>query len=142
MREVLGDPEYSRVLKLSDQAVVKFSAHHMEHEASNQRRAYQFLNPQIVRVPCVYRLFPDGRKGYMVTEYMKGQVLDPLVDPDRICRVADVVDQFANTKASIPGSLGGGLVHGLLWPDDEEVSFASVQDLEKFFIAGYLTKGN
>lgn len=86
----------------------------MKDEASNQQQAYQLLNPRIVRVPRVYCYFTDARKSYLVIEYMKGQVLDPLVNPDRICKVADVVDQFANIKANILGFLGGVLVHGLL----------------------------
>lgn len=36
---------YSRVVKLRDQAVVKFSAYLIEDEVSNQRRAYQITQP-------------------------------------------------------------------------------------------------
>lgn len=53
-----------RIVKVSEQAVIKFGIGVTESEANNQRGAYQLLDPSIVRVPRVYRFFSQGRNGW------------------------------------------------------------------------------
>ena len=64
-----------RIVKASEQAVIKFGIGVTESEANNQRGAYQLLDPSIVRVPRVYRFFSQGQNGYIIMEYIKGQTL-------------------------------------------------------------------
>lgn len=105
-REVLGGAPYGNiVIKISDQAVVKFGVGVKEEEANNQRRAYELLNPSVVRIPRVYRFFVDERFGYLVMEYMKGQVLDPLEDLDCIYKIVYMLAQLAEINSCIPAHL-------------------------------------
>lgn len=88
-----------------DQAVVKFGVGVKEEEANNQRRAYELLNPSAVRIPRVYRFSVDERFGYLVMEYMKGQVLDPLDDLDCIYKIVYMLAQLAEINSCIPAHL-------------------------------------
>ena len=73
-REVLGGAPYgNEVIKISDQAVIKFGLGVQEGEAENQIRAYSLLNPHTVRVPCVYHSFGNGQLEYIVVENTQGQ---------------------------------------------------------------------
>lgn len=79
-RELLGPT--GRIVKLSDKTVVKFGWGVTAEEANNQRRALELLDNSIVRVPEVYRYFSrsnakgDPESGYLVMEYIHGEVLD------------------------------------------------------------------
>ena len=53
------------------------------------------IDPVIVRIPRVYRFFADGNIRYMVIEYVAGQALSSLKDPNRYLEaVAKVIKQF------------------------------------------------
>ena len=127
------------VVKISEQAVIKNSIGVTEAEANNLRMAYKLLDPYIVRVPRVYRFFTDGNpgylgeKGYLVMEYIKGRVIDPLDDPELIRRVAQAVAHCAETPGRVPGPLGGGTSQGLLWPQGDRILINSTQELERFY---------
>ena len=122
-----------KVVKISDQAVIKFGIGVTEVEANNQRVARRLVDPDVIRVPLVYRSFTKGSLGYIVMEYVKGQVLAPLEDPDLIRRAARALAHFTEIPGCVPGPLGCGAPRGLLWPENEDLSFKTTQDIEKFF---------
>ena len=122
-----------RVIKVSEQAVIKCGIRVTESEANNQREAYLLLDPSIVRVPRVYRFFTQGQRGYLVMEYIKGQTLDPLEDPRLIHRVAHVLAHLAEFSCCIPGPSKSGIPRGLFWPDDEIIPLKNILDLEDYF---------
>ena len=128
-----------RVVKISEQAVIKNSIGVTEVEANNLRMAHKLLDPKIVRVPRVYRFFTDGNrawygeKGYLVMEYIEGRVFDPFDEPELLRRVARAVAHFADIPGPVPGPLGGGASQGLLWPLGDRILINSVQELERFY---------
>lgn len=134
--ETLGEASYTsgrRIVKVSEQAVIKFGIGVAESEANNQRGAYRLLDPSIVRVPEVYRFFTKGRYGYIVMEYIKGQVLDPLEDQRLVHRVAYTLAHLAEISCRIAGPLESGVPRGLFWPDNETLSFNTIIDIEIYF---------
>jgi hypothetical protein len=78
-RQLVGASK--KVVRLSDDTVVKFGWNVTAEEASNQRRAFELLDRNIVRVPQVYRYFSQNngqgwpKSGYIVMEYIRGKVL-------------------------------------------------------------------
>ena len=135
--ETLGGPSSiicgRRIVKVSDQAVIKFGIGVTESEANNQRGAYQLLNPSIVRIPQVYRFFNQGQYGYIIMEYIKGQVVTPLEDQHLIHRVACILTNLAKISCHFPGPLMSGVPRGLFWPENEELSFKTMRDVERYF---------
>ncbi|KAI9841869.1 MAG: hypothetical protein M1837_000339 [Sclerophora amabilis] len=131
-----GPPGGNQVYRISDRAVVKFGYGVTEKEADNQRRAYELVSRDIVRIPRVYRFFTDEEDvdtGYLVMEYIEGTVIEPLENPAYIEKVARVLAHFATLRGDIPGPLGGGPSRGLLWPENEDLSFESVEAMEEWF---------
>ena len=122
----------NRVVKLSEDVVVKFGMGVKAEEAENQRKAYDLLNPAIVRVPRTYRYFANEDNGYIVMEYIKGRVVDPLNDCSLVDRIASIITYLNTHEAAHPGPLGGGVSRGLLWSEYDEVCFESIQDMEHF----------
>ena len=129
--EILGEileGSGRRVVKISEQAVIKFGIRITESEANNQIGAYLLLEPSIVRVPWVYRFFTKGNYGYIVMEYSKGQyskgqALAPLEDPSDIRKASHALALMAEISLHIPGPLRFGIARGLLWPENEDLSF-------------------
>ena len=133
-REVVGGLRYGNlVIKLSDRAVIKFGVGVKEEEAKNLEMAYNLLDHTIVRVPLFYRFFTDQAFGYIVMEYIKGRVIEPLENPCLISRIIRIVAHFREIHRSKPGPLGGGASRGLLWSDNEDLFLNTTQDLEDFF---------
>ena len=122
-----------KVVKVSEQEVIKFGIGVTESEANNQRGAYSLLNPSIVRVPQVYRSFTQGDFGYIIMEYIKGQVLTPLADQHLIYRVAGILTHMAKISYHVPGPLMSGIPRGLFWPETEEITFKTMLDVERYF---------
>lgn len=122
-----------KIVKVSEQAVIMFGIGVTESEANNQRGAYRLLDPRIVRVPRVYRFFSQRRNGHLIMEFIKGQTLTSLDDQHIIQRVADVFTHLATISHHTPGPLMSGIPRGLYWPENEELSFKSMSDLERYF---------
>ena len=121
------------VVKISEQVVIKFGLRVTESEANNQREAYRLLDPSIVRVPQVYRFFTKGQRGYLAMEYIKGQVLSPLKDHRLVHRVARILAHLEEITSRIPGPPRSGVPRGLFWPENEELSFRNILDIERYF---------
>ena len=127
-----GEPYGNQVVRISDEAVVKFGIGVKEEEAKNQSAAYELLDRNFVRVPRVYRFFIYKTCGYIVMEHINGSVFDRLEDPDSIAITARILDYFSTIRNDRPGPLGGGVSRGLLWPDNEDLSFDTVEHMEDF----------
>ncbi|RWQ93559.1 kinase-like domain-containing protein [Paecilomyces variotii] len=132
-RIIGGIPEGNLVVRISEQTVIKFGPGLSKDEAINQQRAYDLLDHDIVRVPRVHRFFTDNMgRGYIMMDYMEGRVIDPL-EPDRIKRLARVLDYFSMIEGDTPGSLSGGPCRGLLWPETQDLTFWSMEKMEAWF---------
>jgi Phosphotransferase enzyme family len=129
-----GAPYGNKVIRLSDDQVIKFGIGVTREEAENQKRAFDIVDHNIIRVPRVYRFFEDGSGlGYLIMEYMAGKVIDPLEDSSCIEKIARVLTHFASLHGDIPGTLSGGPSCGLIFPETEELTFASVKAMEAWF---------
>ena len=123
-----------RIIRISDHQVVKWGPDVTKEEAENQRIAYELVDRRRVRIPRVYTFFSDGQGfGYIVMEFVKGKIIDPLEDRPAVKKVAGVLDYFATLRNSTPGSLCGGFCHGLLFPETEDLAFNSLDGMEKWF---------
>jgi hypothetical protein len=130
-----GAPYGNKVVQISSQAVVKFGVGVTEAEAVNQSKAYELIDPQVVRIPKVHRYFSDNEdRGYIVMDFVEGEVIEPLEDPIRVTTVASILDHFASFRRIIPGPLNHGSPCGLLFfPDEGEAPFTDVKDLEQWW---------
>ncbi|KAJ5225231.1 kinase-like protein [Penicillium chermesinum] len=123
-----------RVIRISDQQVVKWGPDVTIEEAENQRIAYELVDSRIVRIPRVYDFFCDEQgRGYIVMELINGKVIDPLEELGAVEKVAGVLDYFATLQRATPGSLCKGPCRGLLFPDTEDLVFKSPDEMEKWF---------
>lgn len=111
-----GVPYGNTVVQISSQAVIKFGVGVTEAEYVNQSKAYELVDPQIVRIPEVYRYFSDDKgRGYIVMAFVEGRVIDPLEDPVRISAIAGILDHLATFRRIVPGPLNDGSPNGLLF---------------------------
>lgn len=123
-----------RIIQISDHQAVKWGPDITQEEADNQRMAYERIDQSIVRIPGVYAFFSDDQgRGYIVMEYIKGKMIDPLEDESADQKVSGVLNHFATLRHSIPGSLSGGFCRGLLFPEAEDLAFDSLDGIEKWF---------
>ncbi|PGH01576.1 hypothetical protein GX51_05141 [Blastomyces parvus] len=133
--QIVGGTQYGHlIVRISEDVVIKFGMRISKDEADNQQRAYDLVDHNIVRIPRVHRFFTDefGR-GYIVMDYMEGEVIDPLEEPGLIERVICVLDHFSTLTGDNPGSLSGGSCRGLLWPDTENLTFGNREKMEDWF---------
>lgn len=94
-----------RIIRISDHQVVKWGPDVTKEEAENQRIAYELVDRRRVRIPRVYTFFSDEQGfGYIVMEFIKGKMIDPLEDRPAVKKVAGVLDYFATLRNSTPGS--------------------------------------
>ncbi|KAL5324864.1 hypothetical protein ACEPPN_005983 [Leptodophora sp. 'Broadleaf-Isolate-01'] len=100
-------------------------------EAGNQRRAFELLDRNIVRVLQVYHYFtlsngqgwPDS--GHIVMEYIHGKVLgeDETPSNEQVERLAHILQYFSTLQGNRPGPLEGGASRGLLWEENGKPVF-------------------
>ncbi len=121
------------IVKIFEQAVIKFGLGVTESEVNTQRGACLLLNPNVVRVPWVYRFFENEGLSYIAMEYVKGRVITSVEDPDLIFRIARILDHFAEFMSRTSGPLRFGVPRGLLWPEEEVFHFKNIQDVERYF---------
>lgn len=80
-----------RIIRISDDQVVKWGPDVTREEFDNQRLAYELVDSQKVRIPRVFDFFCDERSWrYIVMEYIHGRIIDLLEDVNAIQRVASV----------------------------------------------------
>ncbi|KAI9799431.1 MAG: hypothetical protein M1825_004531 [Sarcosagium campestre] len=137
--QMIGGNRYGNiVLKISDEAVVKFGLGVNADEAANQQFAFERFNGGAVRIPRVFRFFQEksGRKpvGYLIMEFVNGQSLT-LVPQEKLSRIvkriAGILRQFGQVTSDMPGPMEGGEPQGYLWSESgARTTFKTVKDME------------
>ncbi|KAM5485845.1 hypothetical protein MaudMau93_005289 [Microsporum audouinii] len=132
-----GDP----VVRISYNMVVKYGTGVSPGEAATQEYASQHVDPNIVRVPRVYRYFqhhdPSDTKpkGYLFMEYIPGQNLKTLNNIDSNSEITKkltkIIAHLGQIKGGgVPGPVGGGIPRGYLWGDNgAKMEFGSLEDM-------------
>lgn len=133
-RNVISELEGGHsVIKISDNAVVKRGMGVTEMEAINQQQAYETLK-EIVRIPQVYRFFRSGFIGYLIMEYINGQPVSSMPDPDiHLEAIAKVLKLFEHVQREKPGPFYQGFALGQLWLDDHPIAPATISDIEEYY---------
>ncbi|KAI9675001.1 MAG: hypothetical protein M1817_001407 [Caeruleum heppii] len=132
------------VLRISDEAVVKFGFGVTPEEAANQRFAFETFNGAMVRIPRVLRYFREtfGKMrpiGYLIMEFLDGQNLASVSQeelPRAIGSVAEFLSQLSQSSSNRPGPVHGGEPQGHLWTEQgARTRFHTLEDIE-----GWLNK--
>ena len=106
-------------------------------EADNQRKAFELLDRNIVRVPRLYRYFTrsEGKgfppTGFIVMEYIHGEVLQSL-NSGQIDQIAQILLYLSSIQSQHPGPLQGGVSRGLLWEESGKPAFKTVPQMESW----------
>lgn len=136
-RQIIGGDTYGNlVVKLSDEVVVKFGVGVKADEYYNQRKAFDLLNPSIVRVPRTYRFFTQNSPGippigFLVMQYIHGEVLRS-PNAEQIRQIARILSSFSAIHGQRPGPLLGGVSRGLIWEENGAPEFENMQQMEKW----------
>ncbi|KAF2753937.1 kinase-like protein [Pseudovirgaria hyperparasitica] len=100
----LGIP--SRVVRILSNAIVKLIV--SQAEADNQRFIFNKVNPEVCRVPRVYRYFKHDGKGYLVMEYIEGVCIPAnAMTPKQYAILARALAHLYSFKRTTPGNLAG-----------------------------------
>lgn len=138
--EFVGDTKKlgRKVVKIDDDTVVKFGRSVTKFEFENLKIARSLVDSKIVHIPEVYRYFEDNGgkfgylrdRGYILMEYVHGTKIDPIDDSKLVQRIADIIAHFTSIKGEIPGTLSRGPCGSILFPDNDEFIFDTVQAME------------
>jgi serine/threonine protein kinase len=133
-RDIISEFEGGRsVVKLSEDAVVKYGYGVTQLEAWNQQEAYRQINLSIIRVPQVYRFFSDGDVGYIIMEFINGKELSTFEHPDTFLEpMVKVLRSFEQVRNHKPGPFYEGPATGQLWLD-EAITPTAVSDIEEYY---------
>jgi serine/threonine protein kinase len=133
-REVLHELQGGHsVVKISKDVAVKYGFGITEDEAKNQMQAYTLIDQTIIRVPQVYRFFTHADIGYIVMEYMDGELLNSTENSLTCDSIVRALTHFSHIQNDHPGPLGGGTARGLLWIHGDWISPTSTDDIEHYF---------
>lgn len=132
--QFIGGSKYgNRVIKISDDLVVKFGPGVSSHEAMNQMKALELVDSSIVQVPRVHRFFTDNSGwGYILMDYIEGRMIDS-VSEHHVEIIANILRHFRSITRNLPGSLSGGPSTGILWPDTNDLTITNVSQIEEWF---------
>ena len=144
---MLGNYSSNHVLKLNDDAVVKYGSLVTASEAANQSFVWTHVDSSLIRVPRVYRYFQDlsisehhwkGKPGYLIMERMSGIPLSevpPSDLPSLVDKIAKAVYQLSQLRGNQPGPVDGGEPRGNLWAPDFRAyeCFQTINQLEAWF---------
>ena len=135
------------LVKLNEQALVKFGSSVTASEAANQRYAREILGSAQgeVAVPEVFRYFEasseydtEEKFGYLIMEYISAAPSsDRSLEDFKICakRIVNAVNVMWQTACDKPGPVDGGEPRGPMWAPDNRAyeRFQSLKDLESWF---------
>jgi len=122
------------VIRISEGVVVKCGFGVSQFEAANQQRAYEILDPAIVRVPLVYHFFANGLHGYIIMEHINGQPLSSIINPDAYLEpMAKVLKLFEQVQRARPGPFHESVAFGQLWLDYDLIAPATISDVEQYY---------
>ncbi|KAF2254351.1 kinase-like protein [Trematosphaeria pertusa] len=128
---ILSAPQCSnKVVRITDSLAVKFGHFVTAQEFKNQQVAQRRLDADIVNVPTAYRFLQKEEIGYIVMDYVDGETLDLASAENMAEELGNILGYIHQQGATKPGSLGGGPVSGVLWPEHEEVEFSETDDLQ------------
>ncbi len=131
------------VIRIFPDTVVKRSYGMTEYDAINQMKAYELIDPTIVRVPRVFRYFRNKDVGYLLMEYIEGRLLDSIDDKAPYLRqIVRILEHLATIQSDEPGPLGRGLAQGLLWIEADLISPKTIQDIEHYYNTRQLKSDN
>ncbi|KAJ6110064.1 hypothetical protein N7486_002299 [Penicillium sp. IBT 16267x] len=68
----------------------------------------------------------------MVSDFIAGKIIDPLPHT-HIQRLAKILEYFRSITSECAGSLCGGPSTGLIWPDTNDLTIRSVEQVEEWF---------
>lgn len=70
-------------------------------------------------------------------DFMEGEVANPLEDPMKIKSIVGILDHLASFTRDVPGPLAYGPTYSSLFePEEGEVTFANVEELENWWNMG------
>jgi serine/threonine protein kinase len=131
------------VIRISKDAVVKCGFGVSQFEAANQQRAHEILDSTIVRIPRVYHFFANGLRGYIVMEYIDGQPLSSIINPDAYLEpMAKVLKLFEQVRRARPGPFHESTAFGQLWLDYDLIAPATISDVEQYYNKRQLKNSN
>ena len=114
---------HTEVIRAGNLAI-KFG-HITIEEACNQREASLLLDKAIVHVPKVFDFFVVDDCGFLVMEYVNGRHPRCTDYPTVVPQIATCLAHLHSFERSAPGPFPGGESHGIIWTDDEGLSFAT-----------------
>ncbi|RMZ87185.1 hypothetical protein DV736_g5589, partial [Chaetothyriales sp. CBS 134916] len=135
------DESGTKVIKLTDQVVVKFGRSVRLQEASAQDLAFKNTDCEVLRIPKVYRFFSQQESkwdsvGYLVMEKIDGVNLEQLGDWDKaeiVSRVTTVLNALHSIPGTCPGPISGGEAYGYLYAQKSSgTEFSTINDLESY----------
>ncbi len=101
------------IVKIDDKVMVKCGLVGPD-EFENQKYAHEHIDRNILWVPKPYHWFGRGQQGYLVMEYIEGEVYEDREDPKTIAKVAKAIDHMQTKTEPYIGPVDGGPVCGML----------------------------
>ena len=123
-----------RVIRLPGNLVVKHGFGVTMEEARNQERAYDLVDPELVRIPQVIEFFETTNnqsqpEGYLIMEYIRGRTI---AEPDdiQLSQIVTIVDYLFSIRGPVPGSLTGSALRGNLFSEARDLQPRNIKELE------------
>ncbi|KIX92116.1 uncharacterized protein Z520_12200 [Fonsecaea multimorphosa CBS 102226] len=153
---LLGEWTSNLLVKISDEAVVKFGVLVTPSEAANQEFARSLLESRClsVRVPRVYRFFQSqdidshwqDPVGFLIMEFVPGISLSDMALeslPPYVDGISQAIQAMLGTHRNTPGPVDGGEPKGPIWAPDYRAyeHFKSVHDLDAWFDRALVPEG-
>lgn len=123
-------PYGNKVLRLSDELVVKFGFGLSQDEARNQIKAYELVDQRAVRVPRIYDWFEHNSLGYIVMEFAEGTTASSLDQPSLAQSLSEIIHYFQSLRSDRIGPLAQGPYHPIIFGEDDPPIFQTTSDME------------
>ncbi|KAJ6116184.1 hypothetical protein N7523_005550 [Penicillium sp. IBT 18751x] len=108
--------------RISDDVIVKFGWSVTPDEAANQQFAHELSRETKIKIPKVYRFFSRSSVGYIVMEFIHGDLLEKVPVQDRSIIIHDLAKAISTLSTAqspdFPGPRAGGIPRGYLFSDD------------------------
>lgn len=135
------------VVRISQNAVVKYGVGINEDEARNQEAAFKLIDQSIIRVPRVFRFFSSEDSGYIIMEYIEGPTLESLIKDNKhsgayVEKMVKALDHFTEIRHNMPGPLSGGFAQGFLWIPHDSIRPNTVSKIEQYYNIRQLRKSS
>ena len=108
--------------RISGDVIVKFGWSVTPDEAANQKFAYELSRDTKIKIPKVYRFFSRSSVGYVVMEFIHGDLLEELPVQDRpniVHNLAKAICTLSTAQSpDFPGPRARGIPRGYLFSED------------------------